>query len=80
MSFGNKVPDKTLQVNVIRKLAQKCAGSNRIDASVRGGDVTLTGSIKNEFERKPILRCVSAVQGIGRVVDQIRLEVKKKVE
>ena len=78
MRYGNQVPDKTLLQNVVRKLAQKCSGSPRISASVSGGDATVTGTIQHEYERKPIVRCIAAVQGIGRVIDQLKVEVKKK--
>ena len=78
MTLGNQVPDKTLQKNVDRKLMQKCPGSARISATVRGGDATVTGTLKNEYERKPIVRCVAAVQGIRRVVDQLQVLEKKK--
>lgn len=78
MTLGNQIPDKTLQKNVDRKLMQKCPGSARISATVRGGDATVTGTLKNEYERKPIVRCVAAVQGIRRVVDQLQVLEKKK--
>lgn len=78
MTLGNQTPDKTLQKNVERKLMQKCSGSTRVSATVRGGDATITGTIRNEFERKPIVRCISAVQGIRRVVDQMQLAEKTK--
>ena len=78
MTLGNQVPDKTLLRNVERKLMQKCAGATRISATVRGGDATITGTIKNEYERKPIVRCVAAVQGIRRVIDQLQLVAKTK--
>jgi len=78
MAIGNQVPDKTLQRNVERKLMQKCAAATRLSATVRGGDATITGTIKNEHERRPIVRCVAAVQGIRRVVDQLRVAEKPK--
>ena len=80
MALGNTVPDKTLQRNVSRKLMQKCSGSTRVDATVRGGEVIVTGTIKHDYERKSIIRCISAVQGIVRVVDQLRLEERKRNE
>lgn len=76
MAFGNKTSDATLLKNVLRKLTQKCTVGTRIGATVRGGDATVTGTIKHEHERKPIIRCVSAVQGIGRVIDQLQLQKK----
>lgn len=78
MPIGNQVPDKTLLKNVERRLMQKCTGSTRIGATVHGGDATITGTIKNEYERKPIIRCVSAVQGIRRVIDQLKLAERAK--
>ena len=78
MTLGNQIPDKTLLRNVERKLMQKCAGATKISATVRGGDATIIGTIKNEYERKPIVRCVAAVQGIRRVVDQLRVAEKMK--
>lgn len=75
--FGEKVPDKTLLKNVTRKMAQKCPSSNKVSAMVSGGEVTLTGTIKHEHERKPILRCAEAVTGVSRVTDQMNVEVKK---
>lgn len=78
MPFGNQIPDKTIQKQVDRKLLQKCSGSPGIRATVRSGDATITGMIKLESERKPIVRCVSAVQGVRRVVDQLQVAVRKK--
>jgi len=78
MALGNQVPDKTLLQTVQRKLSQKC-GSARVSATVRSGDVTISGVIKQEHERKPILRCLTSLQGVKRVIDQIRLEEKKKI-
>ncbi|QEF97372.1 BON domain protein [Stieleria maiorica] len=76
MTLGNKTSDKTLLKNVERKLMQKCVGSVRISATVRSGDATITGTLRHEHERKPIVRCVAAVQGIRRVVDQLRVAEK----
>lgn len=78
MALGNQVPDKTLLANVQRKMAQK-GGSNRVSATVRSGDATISGSIAYEHERKMILRSVASVPGVRRVIDQLILIVKKKV-
>ena len=78
MPLGNQIPDKTLLKNVQRKLMQKCASSTRIEASVRSGSATITGTIRQEHERRPIIRCVAAVQGVQNVIDQLRLVDPKK--
>jgi hypothetical protein len=78
MGLNNQIPDKTLLQTVLRKMAQKGAGA-RVSATVRSGDATVTGSIAYEHERKAIIRSVSGVQGIRRVIDQLQLVVKKKI-
>ena len=77
MALGNKIPDKMLLKNVQSRLSKKCSSSPRVSANVRSGEVTLNGTIKNEVERKQIVRSVSGVEGISRVIDRIKLEVRK---
>ncbi len=78
MTIGNQVPDKVLLQNVLKKMAQKGTGGNRVSATVSGGDATITGTISYEHDRKPILRSVSSISGVRRVIDQLTLVVKKK--
>lgn len=78
MSFGEKIPDKTVQRNVDRKMMQKGTSGSRVTATVSSGTVTIAGSIANEYERKPILRSVNNVAGVLRVIDQLRVVVKAK--
>lgn len=77
MTLGNQVPDKTLLKQVERKLIQKSVAGVKVNAAVRSGDATITGTIRNEHERKAILRCVASVPGVRRVVDQITVVVWK---
>jgi osmotically-inducible protein OsmY len=74
----NQVSDKSLLQSVQRKLLQKCAGS-RIITTVRSGAATISGTIKNEHERKPIIRTINAVQGVSRVIDQLRVAERKQI-
>ncbi len=79
MRFGSEIPDKTLLKNVLQRLSRFGAGTpNRIATTVRGGDVTLTGTIGFEHERRNILKSASCVSGVRRVIDQLRVEAKKK--
>ncbi|MDV6033054.1 BON domain-containing protein [Stieleria sp.] len=78
MALGNRIPDKTLLKNVQSRLSKKCSSSPRVSGDVRSGEVTLNGTIKNEVERKQILRAVSSVEGISRVIDRIKVEVRPK--
>ena len=74
----NQVSDKSLLQSVQRKLLQKCAGG-KVVATIRGGDATVSGMIKNEHERKPIIRTIQGVQGIRRVIDQLRVIERVRV-
>ena len=78
MPLGNQIPDKTLLKNVQRKLMQKYSGATRVQATVQSGSATVTGTIRHEHERRPIIRCVAAVQGIRNVIDQLRICDQKK--
>jgi osmotically-inducible protein OsmY len=78
MTLGNQVPDKTLLKNVVQAMTRKGTGSSHVTATVRGGDVTLTGRIAYEYERRPILKSAGSVPGVRRVIDQLRVETKKK--
>jgi osmotically-inducible protein OsmY len=77
MEFGSQIPDKTLLKNVSQKLARRAAGANRVTATVRSGDVTLTGTISYEHERRPLLRICSGIQGVRRVIDQLQIAQRK---
>jgi len=57
---------------------QKCSGATRVQATVQTGSLTVTGTIRHEHERRPIIRCVAAVQGIRNVIDQLRVSDPRK--
>jgi osmotically-inducible protein OsmY len=78
MTIGNQIPDKTLYRSVLQSLTRKGTGSSRVTATVRSGEVTLTGAIAYEYERRPLLRSASSVPGVRRVIDQLRVEQRKK--
>jgi osmotically-inducible protein OsmY len=79
VTLGNQIPDKTLLKQVVQRLARGGAGSqSKVTPTVRSGEVTLTGTLRYEHERHPILRSTSSVSGVRRVIDQMRVEPKKK--
>ena len=79
MPLGKQVPDKTLQRSVDQKLTRAAVGlSNKVTAVARNGDVTITGSIEHEYQRRTIVRSIGNLAGVRRVVDNLRLEPKKK--
>lgn len=78
MALGNIIPDKTLLTTIQRRLSKKCPTSGKVSVDVRSGEATLSGSIMQENERKQLMKCVSAVQGVSRVIDRIKLRERKK--
>ena len=43
----------------------------RVAATVRGGQVTLTGQMQYENQRRPVVQAVNRVDGIKGVIDQM---------
>lgn len=77
MALENRIPDKTVLKNVQSRLSKKCSTSPKVSVDVRSGEATLNGTIKSEMERKQIIRAVSSVEGVSRVIDRIKLEERK---
>ncbi len=79
MAIESPLPDKTILKHVTQSMTRKGTGSSRVAVTVRSGDVTLTGTIGYEYERRALLRSASNVPGVRRVIDQLRVEPKKKI-
>jgi len=71
--------DKTLlkQVNQRLMRAGTGGGKSRIAAAISRGDVTLTGMLQYEMQRRTAVRAASSVSGVRRVIDQMKVEPKK---
>jgi osmotically-inducible protein OsmY len=81
MVLGKPVPDKTLLRSVTQKLAQKSGGSGaKINATVAGGIVTLSGVLTTETQRKILMSAMAGIGGIKRVVDSMSVAPPKKRE
>lgn len=79
MALRNNVSDKTLHKQVTQRLARTgTASQSRVLVTVSRGTVTISGTLNFENQRRPILRAASGVEGVGTVVDQLHVEVKKK--
>ena len=73
------VSDKVLLTKVNQRIERSgSGGQNHVKADVRRGDVTLTGMLQFEISRSSIVKQVSAIAGVRRVIDQMKVEVKKK--
>jgi osmotically-inducible protein OsmY len=71
--FGReKVPDKTILKDVNKRLARTGMGARcRVTATIRGGQVTLSGQMQYENQRRPIVQAVNRAGGIRGVIDQM---------
>jgi osmotically-inducible protein OsmY len=78
MTIG-KISDNQLIKSVTQKIMQKSAGSGcRVNVAVSNGYVTLSGTIENEYQRRPFTNAASGISGVRRVIDQTQVVVKKK--
>ena len=79
LNMIGKISDNQLIRSVTQKIMQKCAGSGcRINVAIANGYVTLTGTIENEYQRRPFMNAASGINGVRRVIDQTTIAVKKK--
>lgn len=76
--FGrNQTSDKELSKTVQKRLVRAGSGAQTpLAATVQQGTVTLIGILRYESQRRPILKAVSSIAGVGRVIDQLRIAVK----
>jgi osmotically-inducible protein OsmY len=74
----NGADDKTLLKQVNQRLMRVgTGGKTRVTATVSRGDVTLSGVIQHEMQRRTLVRAAASAPGIRRVIDQLKLEVQK---
>jgi osmotically-inducible protein OsmY len=74
--FGkSRTSDKELAKTVNSRL-MRAGGGSHLTATVEQGTVTLTGKIRYEAQRRPILNAINSIAGVSRVIDQIQLMPK----
>ena len=73
---GNANADKALQKMVDRKM-QRSGGVSGMRAVVMSGSVTLSGNLKYESQRIPLLKALRGVAGVRSVLDQLKAPPKK---
>jgi hypothetical protein len=71
MRDANSPSDRELSKTVNKRLIR--AGGGSVTATTQMGVVTLTGMLRYEAQRRPIVKAVTAVAGVARVVDQLKL-------
>jgi len=77
--FGvNGNSDKALQKLVDRRLQRSGGSGSGLRAVVMGGSVTLSGNLKYESQRMPLLKALRGVAGVRSVLDQLKAPPKLK--
>ena len=67
--------DKAILKKVNQRLARASLGSrSQLTAEVRNGQVTLSGTIQYDNQRRPALRAANGVDGVSRVLDQLQVQ------
>lgn len=75
--FGaNASDDKALLKAVSQRLARGTGSQTRATATVRSGTVTITGQLQRESQRIPIIKEITRISGVRRVIDQFTLKPK----
>jgi hypothetical protein len=73
----NKVTDETIIQKVTKQLSNRGMQSPcRIAVAARKGDVTLSGTIQFEYQRIAALHAVRGIEGVRRVMDQLKVQAK----
>jgi osmotically-inducible protein OsmY len=71
--FGaNANSDKALQKLVDRRLQRSGGSGAGLRAVVMNGSVTLSGNLKYESQRIPLLKALRGVSGVRNVLDQLK--------
>jgi osmotically-inducible protein OsmY len=78
MDRRNAVSDKTLLQKVSQRLGRTGTSQTRITATVRNGEVTLSGTIQYETQRHSIVKAAGAVADVSRVVDRLTVLPQQK--
>ena len=74
----NQTDDRVLLQKVNQRLQRTgTGGKTRVTASVRKGDVTLTGTLQYEIQRRNFLRAATSTPGVRRVIDQMVVQASK---
>jgi osmotically-inducible protein OsmY len=76
MLGGNQASDKALQKLVDRRLER--SGGTGLRAIVVNGSVTMTGKLKYENQRIPLMKALRGVSGVKNILDQLQAPPKTK--
>ena len=75
----DKVPDSSILKKVNENLQRTGSGGQaKIQAGVRNGEVTLSGSLQYEMQRSSMMKAANSVAGVRRVIDKMSVSVTKR--
>lgn len=78
MSNHGAESDKTILKKISQHLARISLGSHsRVNVAIHNGQVTLSGNIQYENQRRPALKAVGSVEGVRGVLDQLKMPPHK---
>ena len=73
------IPDEMICQNVNQRLSRmETNGRDHITATIRGGDVTLSGKLSYEHQRRVVVNATRSVEGVRRVIDRLRIVAPKR--
>ena len=77
--FGqNRVSDGDLLKSVNQRLSRTgTASQSKVSAAVRGGTVTLSGTLQYATQRMEIVKAASRSPGVRQVIDNLQVVAKK---
>jgi osmotically-inducible protein OsmY len=79
MQRSDQVPDKRVSQKVQQRLSRTGLGSqSKITVQIRNGDVTISGALQYETQRRPVVQAIRSVEGVRRVVDQLQVKAVDK--
>lgn len=73
-----QVPDKRISQKVEQRVSRAGLGGAKITVQVRDGDVTLSGTLQYDSQRRPVLHAARGVEGVRRIVDQLQVKAAPK--
>jgi len=72
------IPDEMIHENLNLWLSRmESKGRDHVTATIRGGNVTLSGTLSYEHQRRVVLNGVRSIEGVRRVIDHLRIIAPK---
>lgn len=79
-TIGTQIDDRVITSKVKLKLIEDpVAKARKIDVDTVNGVVTLTGLVDSEEERQRAIKIAASVEGVRRVIDNLRMEKRTVV-